>query len=179
MSKNNNKVIIRRIIAYFIDWYIVCMITAIPINLIYAFTYQKINYEISISKLPLSQAIISFLIGFILTLVYLIYIPYKCNGQTLGKKLLHLQIVSRSHKQLSVKTLFLRNCFGILFLEGSFYICSTNFWRLLDLITGQTISIYSLNIVEIICISSIILLLFTKKYMLHDIIAKTSVNYIK
>ena len=42
----------KRLFAYFIDWYIISVLTILPINLIYGMTFQQKTFESTLSKLP-------------------------------------------------------------------------------------------------------------------------------
>lgn len=92
MSKKQSKEIfqnaslIKRGIAYFIDWYIISILTIIPINIIYSIIFQKINFESTLMNLSVIYASLAWIIGFILTLIYLVYLPYRWDGMTIGKK---------------------------------------------------------------------------------------------
>lgn len=174
--KKGNTPFFKRLIAYFIDWYIISILTIFPINLLYSLTFQEKNFASSLTKLPLPQAICAFGIGLGLTILYLVYYPSKHNGQTLGKKVFRLQIVKDNHESLDFKTLLIRNGLGILLIEGTFYSCSIYFWEVINLASHSSISTIALTILGAISITSIGLSLFSANHrMLHDYISKTSV----
>ncbi|VYU14857.1 RDD family protein [Clostridium paraputrificum] len=174
--KKSNSPFFKRLIAYFIDWYLVSFLTIIPINFIYGLTYNQINFESTITTLPILQSFIAFLIGLLFSIIYLIYFPYKNNGQTLGKKILKLKIIKSDNNKLDLKTLFIRNGVGLILIEGTFYTCSIYFWELINLISSSSISSAALSILGIISFSSLAVSLITNDHkMIHDFIAKTNV----
>ncbi len=169
--KKSNSPFFKRLIAYFIDWYLVSFLTIIPINFIYGLTYNQINFESTITTLPILQAFIAFLIGLLFSIIYLIYFPYKNNGQTLGKKILKLKIIKSDNNKLDLKTLFIRNGVGLILIEGTFYTCSIYFWELINLISSSSISSAVLSILGIISFSSLAVSLITNDHkMIHDFI---------
>lgn len=174
--KTTNNSFIKRLIAYFIDWYIISILTILPINLIYSLTFQTKNFDSTISNLPVFQAIIAFSLGLILSVLYLIYFPYKHNGQTLGKKIFGLRIIKNNHETLDFKTLLIRNGLGLILIEGTFYSCSIYFWELINIVSSLSISSTMLSILGLISFVSMTLCLFTSNHqMLHDMISKTQV----
>lgn len=167
---------LKRLFAYIIDWYLVSMMTLVPINLIYSLTFQQINYRNSILELPLPQAALAFGIGFFLAFLYLIYYPYRSNGQTLGKKLFRLRIVKQGECALRFSTLLLRNGVGILLIEGAFFTCSGYLWELIELTSFASIATMLLPVVSIVSGASVLLSLFHPEHkMIHDYVSHTYV----
>lgn len=178
LYKKSNMPFFKRLFAYFIDWYIVSVLTIIPINFIYSITFQQKTFESTISRLPLFHAIVAFTIGLLFSFLYLIYYPYKKNGQTLGKKLFSIKIVKVNEPNLDLKTLLLRNGLGLCFIEGTLYTCSIYFWELMNTVCHASISSIVLNILSIITFISLFMILLTpQRIMLHDFIAHTRVVY--
>lgn len=172
----NSAHLLKRGIAYFIDWYIISILTILPINLIYGFVYQKINFESSLMGLPVPYALLSWIMGLILTLLYLVYLPYKWDGMTIGKRIFSIQIVKLDQSQLDIKTLLLRNGIGLLIVEGALYTCSIYFWELMNLLTQTTLSSPVLSVFTIISLISFGLCVITKNHlMIHDFIGHTIV----
>ena len=161
---NHQAPFVKRLIAYFIDWYIISVMTILPINLIYSIIYHQKNFTSSIVNLPLIPAISAFLIGLLLSLLYLVYFPYKYNGQTIGKKIFGL------------KTLLIRNGVGLILIEGTFYSCSIYFWELINIIFEASIASFALSILGIVSFISMFMSLLNSNHrMLHDYLSKTSV----
>lgn len=63
------------------------------------------NYSYKLSKLSSIQKIISMLC----ILLYFVVFQYYFNGQTLGKKIMKIQIVSNNEKQLTILNYFIRS----------------------------------------------------------------------
>ena len=167
---------LRRIIAYAIDWYIVSMLSILPINLIYSLVYHEINIQNTITGLPPVYALIACTAGLLLAGLYLIYLPYKTNGQTLGKKLTRLRIVRNDEKQMDLLTLVKRNGICLMMVEGAFYTCTIYFWETLDLLTSFSLASSILTIFTVISGASMVLCLIHRKHtMLHDVISHTTV----
>ena len=182
MSKKQSKEIfqnaslIKRGIAYFIDWYIISILTIIPINIIYSIIFQKINFESTLMNLPFIYASLAWIIGFILTLIYLVYLPYRWDGMTIGKKICSIRIVKSDYSKIDFKTLFLRNGIGILVIEGTFMTCSIYFWELMNLFTNHNISSPALSLFTMISLISFGICVMTPhRSMIHDFIGHTRV----
>lgn len=131
---------------------------------------EKVN-DISyvLNKESLSVSIVTVVI----TTIYFVVIAYYMNGQTLGKKLMKIKIISTSDSKLSMNKLLLRSLIidsillnvisilTILFMSKSLYL--------------KTYDIIS-TIFGIIYIGIFAMILFRQDGMgLHDIIAKTKV----
>ena len=159
---NHQAPFVKRLIAYFIDWYIISVMTILPIT--------------SIVNLPLIPAISAFLIGLLLSLLYLVYFPYKYNGQTIGKKIFGLKIVKNNEINIDLKTLLIRNGVGLILIEGTFYSCSIYFWELINIIFEASIASFALSILGIVSFISMFMSLLNSNHrMLHDYLSKTSV----
>ena len=173
---NHQAPFVKRLIAYFIDWYIISVMTILPINLIYSIIYHQKNFTSSIVNLPLIPAISAFLIGLLLSLLYLVYFPYKYNGQKIGKKIFGLKIVKNNEINIDLKTLLIRNGVGLILIEGTFYSCSIYFWELINIIFEASIASFALSILGIVSFISMFMSLLNSNHrMLHDYLSKTSV----
>ena len=173
---NHQAPFVKRLIAYFIDWYIISVMTILPIKLIYSIIYHQKNFTSSIVNLPLIPAISAFLIGLLLSLLYLVYFPYKYNGQTIGKKIFGLKIVKNNEINIDLKTLLIRNGVGLILIEGTFYSCSIYFWELINIIFEASIASFALSILGIVSFISMFMSLLNSNHrMLHDYLSKTSV----
>ena len=176
---NHQAPFVKRLIAYFIDWYIISVMTILPINLIYSIIYHQKNFTSSIVNLPLIPAISAFLIGLLLSLLYLVYFPYKYNGQTIGKKIFGLKIVKNNETvfdDINKIALLIRNGVGLILIEGTFYSCSIYFWELINIIFEASIASFALSILGIVSFISMFMSLLNSNHrMLHDYLSKTSV----
>lgn len=176
LSKQQMKWNIKRLFAYLIDWYIVSVLAILPINVVFSMTFQTLNVHNSLAQLPLPQAAGACLCSLILALLYLVILPYKTNGQTLGKRIFHLRIVKCTAATLDLKTLLLRNGIGLLLLEGTLFSCSTYLWELLNMAVFPSFTTFTLPLFTLIVVGSILISLGTTKHkMLHDYLSDTYV----
>lgn len=133
--------------------------------------YQDGNYEL------MKINYISSIITIICTILYFVVFGYFCNGQTLGKKMLHLQVVSKNNKKASMLKLLLRT----IILTGII----TNTINLILLFsvnksTYFTVNEYVIMIAGLIEMTILFMVLFRKdKRGLHDMIAGTKVVDLK
>ena len=137
-------------------------------NTKYEKEYKKYYYLIE------KNSIAKLVIYIVLTILYFVFFNYITNGQTLGKKLMKLKIVSIDNKKVSIGNYFIRaipmyqliyyvtRLIGIIFLKESSY----------NKVTSISYSIE--NILEIAIFTMI--MLGTSGRGLHDIIAKTKVE---
>jgi len=166
---------IRRLIAYGIDWYITSLLVMAPVAFLYSIEMNEKALVIDISLLSIKSACLAFVIGLILCIWYLVYLPLK-NGQTLGKKITSIKIVKMNGSTVDFLTLVKREVIGVLVIEGVMFTCSTYFHQLLVMIFNLTYSNYIAYFFTIILIVSILLAVIKpEKRMVHDYIANTKV----
>ncbi len=178
-DKPNNVGFLRRFISYMIDWYIGGMLTSLPIILTYtsmnSSNIGNIEQNINIFEYPLN--IIIGLASFMVAALYYVYVPmFINNGQTLGKKIMKLRIVSNDYNEASKKQLFIRQFVIILLLEGSLYTSSNMLHQVLNEVTGaNVVSIYNIIGIAITAFSALLVVIFKSRRALHDIITSTRV----
>lgn len=166
----------RRILAFLIDWYAGSVLTSLPITFAY---FQYTSYETAIMDvrlLPVNIAWISGIAAFLIACVYYIVVPYRLNGQTLGKKLMHIRIQEEQQSHITWRALWKRQLLGIILVEGSVYSIS-NFMMQLLLWNGTTMFVDGITYVHYaITIISIVLCLCRKqKKAIHDYLSHTQV----
>ena len=178
-DKPNNIGFLRRFISYMMDWYIGGMLTSLPIILTYTAMNSSnigtIEQNINIFEYPLN--IIIGLASFMVAALYYVYVPmFINNGQTLGKKIMKLRIVSNDYSEASKKQIFIRQFVIILLLEGSLYTSSNMLHKVLNEVTGANIvSIYNTIGIAITALSALLVVIFKSRRALHDIITSTRV----
>ena len=178
-DKPNNVGFFRRFISYMIDWYIGGILTSLPIILTYTAMNNGnigiIEQNINIFEYPLN--IIIGLASFMVAALYYVYVPmFINNGQTLGKKIMKLRIVSNDYTQASKKQLFIRQFVIILLLEGSLYTSSNMLHQVINEVTGANmVSIYNTIGIVITVFSALLVIMFKSRRALHDIIINTRV----
>ena len=178
-DKPNNIGFLRRFISYMMDWYIGGMLTSLPIILTYTAMNSSnigtIEQNINIFEYPLN--IIIGLASFMVAALYYVYVPmFINNGQTLGKKIMKLRIVSNDYSEASKKQIFIRQFVIILLLEGSLYTSSNMLHQVINEVTGANIvSIYNTIGIVITVFSALLVIMFKSRRALHDIIINTRV----
>lgn len=176
-KKANHTSLIKRVIAYGIDWYLGAVIASLPLMVTYYMTHdhvRSIPNQLSLFDYPMN--IIVSLLCFGAAFFYYVFIPYKYHGQTLGKKFLKLKIVNEDYSELSKKTLILRQVVMMMLIEGSIYASTATFHQLLRLYSGTVFTkIYTVAGL-VLTLLSVILLVITKSHQaFHDLVCHTLV----
>lgn len=178
-DKPNKIGFLRRFISYMIDWYIGGILTSLPLILTYTAMNSGnigiIKQNINIFKYPLN--IIIGILSFMVAIFYYVYVPmFISNGQTLGKKIMKLRIVSNDYTQVSKRQIFIRQFVIILLLEGSLYTSSNMLHQVLNEVTGANIvSVYNTIGIAITGISALLVIMLKSRRALHDVITNTRV----
>ena len=133
--------------------------------------YQDSNYELmKINYIPS-------IITMVITILYFVVFGYFCNGQTLGKKMMQLQVVSKDDKRVNILKLLLRTVIlaGILTsILNLILLFSVN--KEVYFVAEEYIGIVS-GIIEMIIL---VMVLYRKdKRGLHDMISGTKVIDLK
>jgi len=170
---------IKRLAAYAIDWYITSLLVMAPVALLYSVETGKKALAIDIGLLSLPYAGIAFVIGFILSVFYLVYKPLK-TGQTLGKKALSIKIVKMDGKDVDLKTMLIREIIGVIVIEGVMFTISTYFHEMIAMIMHLPYSNYvAYAFMAVLVVSIIIAIIKPEKRMIHDYLAGTKVITLK
>ena len=190
---------LKRILAYVIDTIFIVLITTLINNI--TFINPKLNdynkhydeyikiqedyknkeidkdkYDIEIKEynyILTKEGLISSIITISSLIIYFSILPYFLKGQTLGKKALHIKIVSNKDKQLNIGNYLLRMVilnniiFRILNVSGVYFLNKNSFY-----IYSSVIS-YIESLIETIIIFMVILRKDNRG--LHDMISGTKV----
>lgn len=119
------------------------------------------------------ETIIKSVITIIITFAYFATYAYYNNGQTLGKKLMHIKVVNEdgqdvTHLQMALRTLIINECFlSIVSVIMLFFIKSNQYLYTVGLVG------FMQSIIVIICLLMIIIR--KDKRGLHDLLCKTKV----
>lgn len=178
LDKPNDVGFLRRSVAYIIDWYIGVVLASLPLIIIYMINNDNVTIipqNIEIFKYPLN--IIVGLLSFMVAVFYYVLVPmYIYEGQTLGKKIASLKIMSNDNLKASRRQVFIRQFVVILLLEGSLFTASDMLHQLLNAFTGVNLTkVYSSIGLFITVISIALVILLKSRRALHDIIADTKV----
>ncbi|MDM8293069.1 MULTISPECIES: RDD family protein [Faecalicoccus] len=173
----------KRFFAYLIDWFLGALFMMFPICLLWLFQthdmegMSRVSLWLIQDRLSTSQAYLAGCIGILFSLFYYVVIPWKIfPGQTLGKRAVGIKIVSLDEKDVSLKTLLVRQVIGIMILEGVFYNVSDIWHTLVSMMSGLNftgILMYQGLIVGIF--SAALAMVYKSHRLLHDYLAKTKV----
>lgn len=164
----------RRLLAYIIDWYVVSLLTSIPIVLLYSMQTQEKTMKTRLDQLTMGYALIALILGIIVSLWYLVYMQTKKG--TLGKNIMGIKVVNDDETKVSLKTMLVREGVGILLIEGVLFTVSISLHEYIDMLFGIHIEQYLVYVFGAICFVSIVLALVKPQMkMIHDYIGKTKV----
>ena len=109
-------------------------------------------------------------------IVFYVIIPrFVWNGQTLGKKLLHMRILPLHGERVGLARLAIRDLIGVVLIEGCFSPLSNYVRNYFMLFVSRDIIQYSVWFSWVMGAASVLVLLVTKRQMLHDVFAGTRV----
>ncbi len=172
----------KRLMAYIIDFYLGSLILLFPMVYIWMLKMHDLD---SISKLNIwtfadnfnkSTTISVGVIGIILACLYYWLIPYFCDGQSLGKKIMKIKVVALNNQKATLLQLFIREIIGIIILEGYLYSVSGMIRNIISIAFKINLTGIGSYIAIFFTIGSIVLLFMAKSQrMLHDYLAKTKV----
>ena len=191
----NNKIVLKRLIAFFIDMLIVGMIVSIilmgndtrvnnkrereMVKLINDFASEKINADDYLAKYSniiydINQDNFSEnLIYLIVSIGYFLVFQYLNKGSSIGKRLMKIRIVSNDKKDISIWQLFVRVCLVNEILPMMILLILVKSLRGINFFMGYGVVSMLENIIIIICgLTSI----FNKNNIaLHDKISNSQV----
>lgn len=159
----------KRIMAYGIDLYLGALCGTLPISIITYTILGEMTQNIFLLEKWLG--IVALLFSLSALFIYYILIPLKVfKGQTLGKKMMHIEIQYQHYHSLILRQ----------FLMMIFFTSLTKvITQLMILISGIALFEIMNDITMFISIVSIMMLLFSKQHLtLHDRIAKTNLQKI-
>ena len=189
----------KRLVAYIIDTFIISILISI---VTFSFSYDKLNkiendmikvsesyvegkidtekylseYKLYIYDYQNSSKMISG-ITIVLYIGYFIVFQYLNKGQTIGKKIMKIKIVNKEEKEVSLKSIIIRNLFITEIIPMIFGIV------LLFFINKGLYSMIYLSLaalLEVFMITTALFIIYRQDHLsLHDMIAKTKVVEIK
>lgn len=171
----------RRLLAYVIDWYVGGVLIALPITM-KAMEIDPLS-EIAAHKLNMFSTAEGLSIGamsiFIGLLFYLFVPALIWDGQTLGKKITKLKIVSKDGSKATYSQLVMRQVVGIILIEGTLYNVSNMIHQFISLLSGYNLVPILGQIAVVFTIVSVFYSFFNpQNQALHDLISKTKVEKI-
>lgn len=125
----------------------------------------------SIYKQMDSNNLVLNVINLIFIILYFIFFPYFNNGQTIGKKMMNIEIRAKSNKKLNLLHLLLRN----LIINGLIYLIAVIICTFIVPSSIYFMVITILGIIQIgLILSSMLMVCYRKdKKGLHDLLAGT------
>lgn len=174
----NELSMIKRLVSYGLDWYVGAMIASLPIIITYMIRNDEVGIvPMSLSVLASPDNLIAGGLSFLGAIGYYALVPaFVWPGQTLGKKLLKLKIVSNDYRRASTGQILNRQIMAILIVEGSVYSSSNILHQLLTILFKINIAgVYGYLGLGITGISIGLVLVLKSKRALHDFIAGTRV----
>lgn len=166
----------RRGIAYLLDWYLGALATAFPISIISkVLTGTMLHQDIINFKSP--YGLLGGGLGLICAFLYYVIIP-KCvwDGQTPGKRICNVKIVTEDNQQLTWKHILLRQIVGMILIEGTLVSASAILHQVGMILTGiDFLTPLKYIGLAVSGISSLFVLFRKNHKAIHDYIGKTRV----
>lgn len=127
----------RRLGAYMADWFVGDLFAALPVALIYAQVNKTAELSKDLMAFQWRYGVIAGILALVFSSVYFVILPWKVwNGQTIGKKMCGLCIVSGDGGKVGLKALIVRHVLGIILLEGCLMTASHYLRQLMFLLTN-------------------------------------------
>lgn len=187
MVKKNKKTVLskqeiietrmRRFLAMIIDWYITNMLVVLPVTFYLRGDDYLKPYMFDLSHYDYQTAILLGILGLGIGLTYYLLIPtFVWKGQTLGKKICKIQIVTETNQDVTIKTMLVREVLGATVLEGGIVLTAAYIRKMLPLF-GLASIVQPLQYIAygITLLSIIYAYLQTNSQSFHDKLAKTIV----
>ncbi len=170
--------LVKRFVAYLIDWTLGLFITAFPLVIVIGIVTGSAEVSDSLKAIPYPLNLVMGGVSLLFAFIYYVWVPWKVwRGQTPGKRMMDIVIMTEKRKPVSFKSLLLRQVVGIFLVEG-FLITASRYFR--EIIMILTKSLFLNNTLYYgavgITIISVLTLVFTwKNQAIHDLLGKTRV----
>lgn len=168
----------RRLIAYFIDFFLANVLACVPLCLIEAIVNGNLETTQDLRIVPLPYAYLIVALAFLVHLFYFVYVPYKIwPGQTCGKRFLDMKMVMMDGSDVTIKALLLRNVVALLAIEGAAFFMTTYILQLICLTIGlDNIPVWITYVYYFMTMLSVMVTLTNRnRRMIHDYIGGTKV----
>lgn len=169
--------LVKRFIAYMIDFYFGMLLCSLPIVLGNGIINQSEKMQMNLYFFEGSTFYIIGIISLLIGYFYYVVVPNRMwKGQTVAKHLLHIKIIKMDGNEVDGKTLFIRQIIGMFLIEGAVVSCSTLIRQMLTY--GTNINFVDTFIyvgLGITLLSSLLMVFTGKRRMLHDFIGSTRV----
>lgn len=186
----------KRLCAFLIDMFLISMVTSLvtqpfvnkenlqklsdeTYDTIEQYTKGKvdintyINRTVDISYDMARASGLSTIIGLAISILYFVVYQFKCNGQTLGKKIMKIKIVKKDDTSLTINDILFRSLIINSILSDMVVLCFSIF-------ASKDVYFYGAGIIQfmeylVIFISCLLILSRKDKQGLHDMIVNTEV----
>lgn len=165
---------LKRLAAYCIDWFISLLIYSFFSLLYYSILTQSKDINIDFQKLNHYESWIILLLGYAIYIFYFVYFPYHHQNQTLGKRIVHLKIISTQQNTLSYKRYMLR-LLTVFLLEGFIFYPTFLTIQYIECFISEVLAGVLYKISMLLTVLSIFVGILTKQ-MFHDYLASTKVT---
>lgn len=173
--------LVRRFAAFLVDWYFSTLLSMIPVVVFQSINGRDLVISNTLDGLSLSQAVAATILAVGIYVFYFCVFPLlgKANfrvGQTPGRRIFGLDLVSVNENDLTFHRLLLRDFAGIFLLQGNLTSVNIHLMSLLRTATNFDVVPY-FHSIYYICIIVSLTLLFTKKHRtLQDWLGGTQVT---
>lgn len=179
-KKNNQKdtqvSLVRRALAFMIDWYIGSVLISLPALAILQQVNNDKNPVLEMRSLPFNFAIVAMLSSLIVAVLYYVVVTYIFGGQTLGKKCLKIKICEYGKDKVGILTLLKRQLLGIILIEGSLYTITPLIWQVVFYGNASYQQMLTWGYYAVTILSVLMLVFGKSKRMLHDYVGNTYVT---
>lgn len=132
----------KRAFAFLIDWYLGSAFSVIPLGIIWNMLTKEeiINTDLKLFESPYCW--LAGMLGLLFGAIYYYIVPLCCwKGQTLGKKLMKLQIVGEDNNPIPAGRLGVRQIAGVVILEGAFMLTGQYALQMVTMLTFESVGI--------------------------------------
>ena len=166
----------RRLLSYFIDWYVGGLATSFPIAMISLKMYGNMLHQ-DVVNFTQPYGLIGGILGLVGAFLYFVIVPaFVWKGQTFGKHLCKIKIIKEDDREVNFSALFMRQIVGILILEGGLITASSLLHQIFTIVTGINVITQLMYVgLAISAVSALMVLFFGHHRAIHDYLAKTKV----
>lgn len=165
---NTNAPARKRFLAFLIDWYLSSLVGGIPVIFVQSIAQKELVLLNQLDGLSLPLAWTACIAALFCHFLYYCYLPSRpdkngLKGQTLGMRLLHLQLLSVNGDLLPLGTLTVRHMVFVILLQG--YLTSSHLYliSLFQMMTDTYIVPYVQTFYYMMVLLSLALYLFSRR----------------
>lgn len=173
------KVSLERLVAAIIDSILVSIVTSIPGFVYFAskgigelMDYLLNSNDEKYLEDMMTFSLITFVFGLIFSIIYFVYLPYKSNGQTPGKKLLRIKAIDEFGNNPTFKQHFIRAIQN----WNTYAIAPVMLLILVNMVLYSIVETIVISLVTVVVTFTYLMILIREDGRgLHDIISETRV----